>query len=208
MIDDRKRKILIISEGLEEKIYIDKILSFPNIKTNYYSFDPSANVKGNGKIVARYQYEIQTGFYDVVLIFCDGDNGSEQFKEIVKTIGNIFFENIEDGFKVFIFANPTSMQILLSHFGDVALKNVGKMSNAAVIKKMTGVQNYDASKQQIEDIVKQIHFKDLSTFKERLRTMSGNIDETPSTNFLLFLDRFENEDDSWIEEINSLFKKR
>ena len=109
---------------------------------------------------------------------------------------------------VFIFANPTTMQILLSHFGDVTLKNVGKKSNAAVIKKMTGVQNYDASKQQIEDIVKQIHFKDLSTFKERLRTMSDIIDETPSTNFLLFLERFENEDDSWIEEINSLFKKR
>lgn len=54
----RKKNILIISEGFEEKPYIDKILSFPNINKDVYNFPPSVNAKGNGKIFASKKCSI------------------------------------------------------------------------------------------------------------------------------------------------------
>ena len=91
----RRNNVLIIAEGYEEKPYIDKILSFPNINKTVYSFAPSINVKGSGNIPARYQYEIQRGFYDVILVFCDADKGSEQFLNLVYSIGEKFFTDRE-----------------------------------------------------------------------------------------------------------------
>ena len=76
---NRRRNILIIAEGFEEKPYIDKILSFPNINKKLYHFSETINVKGNGNIPAKYQFEQQLDYYDIVLIFCDADNGSEHF---------------------------------------------------------------------------------------------------------------------------------
>ena len=58
MSDGRRKNVLIIAEGYEEKPYIDKILSFPNINKDVYNFGPTVNAKGNGNIVARYQFEI------------------------------------------------------------------------------------------------------------------------------------------------------
>ena len=137
----RKKNILIISEGFEEKPYIDKILFFPNINKTVYNFPPSVNAKGNGRIFARYQYEIQRGFYDLILVFCDADKGSEQFLSIVHEIGEKFFSSKERGFEVFIFANPVTLQIVLSHFGDVSLTKVAKKSNADAVEKLTGIKH-------------------------------------------------------------------
>lgn len=202
----RKKNILIISEGFEEKPYIDKILSFPNINKKVYRFLPSVNVKGNGKIFARYQYEIQRGFYDLILIFCDADKGSEQFLSIVHEIGQKFFSAKEQGFHVFIFANPVTLQIVLSHFGDVALSKVSKKANADIVERLTGIQNYDASQEQIAEMISKIHYSSMGDFKERLSSISNSFKDMPSTNFLLFLDRFESDDPSWVDEINELRK--
>ena len=104
-MNERKKNILIIAEGYEEKPYMDKILSFPNINKEVYLFAPVVNVKGNGNIVERYQFEIQRGYYGIILIFCDADKGSEQFLSIVERIGYHFFNNPRDGIQTFIFAN-------------------------------------------------------------------------------------------------------
>ena len=202
----RKKNILIISEGFEEKPYIDKILSFPNINKVVYNFPPSFNAKGNGKIFAKYQYEIQRGFYDLILIFCDADKGSNQFFSIVHEIGEKFFSSKEDGFNVFIFANPVTLQIVLSHFGDVALTKVSKKSNADIVEKLTGIKDYEASQEQIAEMIGKIHYRSMKEFKDRLNTVSNNFNDLPSTNFLLFLNRFENSDTSWIDKINKLKK--
>ena len=207
MIDgERKKNVLIIAEGQEEKPYIDKILSFPNIKKSTYLFAPAVNAKGNGNISARYQFEVQRGFYDIVLVFCDADKGSEQFLSIVHEIGEKFFSNKEDGIKVFLFANPVTLQIILSHFGDVLLSKVDKKKNAPQVQTLTGVANYDATEEQIKAILDQIHFRSLGDFKKRLAKLSTDFRDVPSTNFLVFLERFESEDTSWIDEINRLRK--
>jgi uncharacterized Rmd1/YagE family protein len=203
----RRKNVLILAEGYEEKPYIDKILSFPNINLKTYYFPPAINVKGNGKIVARYQYEIQRGFNDVILVFCDADKGSSQFLNIVNDIGEKFFVDKKYGLEVFIFANPVTLQIVLSHFGDVMLKNVSKKKNADIVEKLTGVANYDAKEEQIESIINQIHFISIDILKKRLKIISTDFRIIPSTNFLHFLELFESDDCGWIDSINSLRKK-
>lgn len=203
----RKKNILIISEGFEEKPYIDKILSFPNVNKDVYNFPPSVNAKGNGKIFARYQYEIQRGYYDLILVFCDADRGSEQFLSIVYEIGEKFFSSREDGFKVFIFANPVTLQIVLSHFGHILLTKVSKKTNADVVESLTGIKNYDASQEQINEMIGKIHYRSMEDFKGRLSSISYDFNDLPSTNFLLFLNRFENSDTSWVDDINHLKKQ-
>ncbi len=202
----RRKNILIIAEGYEEKPYIDKILSFPNINKDVYFFAETINVKGNGNIPARYQFEIQRGFFDIILIFCDADKGSDQFLSLLYKIGEEFFRNKEDAMKVFIFANPVTLQIVLSHFGEVCLSKVAKNSNAEIVEELTGIVGYKASVEQVNEIIGKIHFNSLDDFKQRLKKISNNFNDNPSTNFLTFLERFENSDSSWIDDINSLRK--
>lgn len=201
-----KKRILILAEGYEEKPYIDKMLGFPNINRDAYEFLETINVKGNGQIVPRYQFEVQRDSADIVLVFCDADKGSEQFWQIVSDIGNNFFSRPEDGIRVFIFANPVTLQIVLSHFGEVGLTKVSKKKNAEVVEKLTGVANYDASQEQVAEIISKIHFRSLDDFKARLSKLSTDPTCVPSSNFLEFLRRFEGDDASWIQEINDLRK--
>ena len=182
-------------------------MSFPNINKEHYCFAETINAKGNGNILARYQYEIQRGFYDVILIFCDADKGSDQFLSVVYQIGDRFFENKEDAMEVFIFANPVTLQVVLSHVGDAYLSKVAKKSNAQIVKELTGIDGYKASQDQISEMIGKIHFSSLEAFKKRLDGISTDFKDVPSTNFLTFLNRFENDDDAWIENINSLRKK-
>ena len=200
------KNVLIIAEGYEEKAYLDKILSFPNIRKDIYRFNAVINSKGSGNIKARYQYALQNGYYDAILIFCDVDNMSDAFLRLLKDIGD-FFENKEDALKVFVLANPVTLQIVLSHFGEVKLTSSGKKTNAPIVETLTGIKNYSAKDEQIKEMVNHIHYDSLEIFKKRLRNVSSKIDDIPSTNFLVFLERFENEDDSWIEEIQNALKK-
>ena len=107
---------------------------------------------------------------------------------------------------MFLFANPVTLQIVLSHFGDVSLTKVDKKKNASQVQALTNVANYDAKEEQIKAILDQIHFRSLENFKKRLAKLSTDFRDVPSTNFLVFLERFESEDTSWIDEINRLRK--
>lgn len=200
VINYSKRNILIIAEGLEEKIYLDKLLCFPNINKDAYCFNAVVNSKGSGNIKARYQYALQNGYYDVILIFCDVDRMSDDFVRLLNEIGE-FFENKEDAMKVFIFANPVTLQIVLSHFGDVNLIKSGKKTNASTVKALTGISNYDAKEDQIRKMINSIRYDSLGDFKKRLGKISTDIKDVPSTNFLWFLTKFEENDTSWVDDI-------
>ncbi|MBR1581694.1 MAG: hypothetical protein IJ656_01545 [Bacilli bacterium] len=206
MSETRRRNILILAEGNEEKPYIDKILSFPNINKEVYNFAEAINVKGNGKIFARYQYEFQKGYYDLILVFCDGDNNSSQFLSFLNSFGEYFFKNKKDSLEVFIYSNPVTLQIILSHFGEVKLKNVGKKTNAKIVEQLTGIKNYSAKNEQIDQLINKINYNSLDLFKNNLSKISSNIKDIPSTNFLMFLNKFESSDSSWINEILKKFK--
>lgn len=206
MSDFRKRNILIIAEGYEEKPYIDKLLSFPNIDKNVYNIQPAVNAKGSGNIFARYQYEFQRNFYDLVLVFCDVDKGSDEFMKLVDKIGEFFLDQ-KDSMSVFMFVNPVTLQVVLSHFGDVHITNVGKKSNCLLVEELTGIQNYDAKEDQIEKMIGKINFQSMDSFKERLKKISTDFKDIPSTNILSFVERFENSDTTWIDQIIALMNK-
>ena len=52
-----------------------------------------------------------------------------------------------------------------------------------------------------------IYYHSIDDFKRRLSKISNSFEDIPSTNFLLFLERFESDDTSWIDDVNSLRKK-
>ena len=201
-----KKNILILAEGYEEKYYIEKIVNFPFIKDNYI-FSPIINLKGNGKILARYQYEFQTNRHDLILVFADADEGSNQFIEIIEKLGLRIFGDATKGKLVFMFVNPVTLQIVLSHFGVVKLLNKSKKENSKFVFDYTGIDNYDAKEEQIKEMIDGIYYQSIDGFKRRLSKISNNFEDIPSTNFLLFLERFESDDTSWIDDINSLKKK-
>lgn len=203
-----KKRVLIIGEGFEEKPYLDKLLSFPIFGADcHYSFAPVINVKGNGNIFARYQFEMQRGFNDAVLIFCDADKGSEQFLQIRDKIGEMYFENKEDAMLVFMFVNPVTLQVVLSHFGDVKITKVSKKKNAEIVEQLTGIKDYDAKDDQIAEMIGKIFYRSYEEMKKKVSNISTSFNDLPSTNFLLFLERFEGDDDSWIDQINNAMKK-
>ena len=103
--------------------------------------------------------------------------------------------------RLVIFANPCTMQIVLSHFGDVDLKNQGKKTNGKIIKDLTGVEGYDAHADQVKELCSKIFRHSYYEMRERVKEMDKGDEVSGSTNFIHFLDKFENEDISWIKDI-------
>ena len=196
-----KKSILILAEGFEEKPYIEKIISFPCISKNYH-FSKVVNLKGNGNIISRYQYEFQTNKYDLVLVFADADKGSEQFIKIIESLGERLFGEKEKGGLIFMFVNPVTMQVVLSHLGEVSLTHKSKKANTTIIKDMTGIDNYTAKSDQIDAIIKMVKYSNYNDMKNRIRKLSEDYHDIPSTNILRFFENFENDDTTWIDEIN------
>ena len=128
------------------------------------------------------------------------------FLSLVRNIGEQFFAKKENGIEVFIFANPVTLQLVLSHFGDALLTKSSKKINKEIVEKLTGIKNYDAKKEQIKEMIDKIHFSSMDVFKERISKISLDYNVVPSTNFLIFLKRFESEDAGWIDAINNLKK--
>ena len=112
--------------------------------------------------------------------------------------------NIAD--QLVMFVNPVTLQVVLLHYGEVKLNNVGKKTNAAIVEQMTGIKDYDAKEEQIIEMMNGIHFRSYQDFKNRLKTLPNNVEDSPSTNLLTFLERFASDDNSWIDDINNLLK--
>ena len=75
-------------------------------------------------------------------------------------------------------------------------------ANSSIIYEITGIKNYDAKEEQIKEIISKINTKNYYEMKNRIKNISTDYHDIPSTNFLLFLNRFEDDDTSWIDEIN------
>ena len=76
-----KPKVCIICEGLEEKLYMDKLESLKMWNQNYsFKF---IDAKGASNVFSRYQHEYNNNNNWVTLVFCDVDKSPH--KEYVKT---------------------------------------------------------------------------------------------------------------------------
>lgn len=195
------RRICIICEGDEETDYINALLN-KKVFSDKYSFDDPINAKSINNIYNRYTDKYQSNSYDLVLIFCDTDKGpSEKYKEIKQKVNDFHGIDIVDN--IIIFGNPCTMQIILSHFGEIKLTSQSKHVNAEYIEELTGIKGYDARAEQRKDLFSKIKRKNYEVMKENIKKLSTNDEDTSSTNFLRFIEKFENDDDGWIDEINS-----
>ena len=193
------KKICIICEGYEELDYIE-VLKNKAVFSNKYDFI-TVNAKSINTIIARYQEKFQSDSYSLVLIFCDTDKGpSEKYKEIKQKINEFHEADVADD--IIIFGNPCTMQIILSHFAEIKLTSQSKSVNAKYIKELTGIQNYKATDKQRKELFSKIKRENYDVMKENVKNLSTNDEELSSTNILKFIEKFESDDDSWIDEIN------
>ena len=195
----QKHKVCVICEGYEEKAYIDRLLDL-NIWNHYDII--AINAKGAPNIPARFQDAFQNNNYEIILVFCDTDKFPFRTYLPVKKGINAFLGKRKAAEKLIIYANPCTMQIILSHFGDVSLSSQSKKVNAPIIEQLTGVKDYDAKDDQVKAICSKISRRNYAEMKTRVESINCADDITPSTNFIVFLNRFESENAKWISDIN------
>ncbi len=203
---NRKHKICIICEGNEDYEYMMRLLQL-NVWDDAYDFIP-INAKSASNIPARFQDAYQNDRYELILVFCDTDKEPyREYTQVKKKINN--FLNKQKAFeKLAIFANPCTMLIILLHFEKVSLKNQGKKTNGATIERLTGVKDYDAHEEQIKEICGKIFRKSYKDMRRRVAEINYPDTTSGSTNFIVFLERFESSDNKWIAAIQNYLKEK
>lgn len=197
-------KILIICEGFEEYDYITKLKEC-NVWSSAYNIKPR-NAKSIDNLIAIYQNEYQNANYDLIVLFCDTEMMPyEQFGKLREAIDG--FHGNKSADKLIIYANPCTMQIILSHFDKVKLTSNSKTKNSALIKKLTGVEDYIAEENQRKAIMKHINAKNYLNMKNNLNGIAIDYDKVPSTNAVYWFELFESENTKWVQEINKKIEK-
>ena len=196
----KKQKICIICEGFEDHFYINRLEEL-QVWKDVYDFVP-INVKSASNIFPRYQNEYNNNSYSAILVFCDTDKAPYREYAPLKKKINEFHSKTSASGKVVIFANPCTMQIILSHFGDVMLTTQSKKTNVPLIFALTGVENYDAHDDQVKAICRKITKTNYEAMKVRIASINRGDQTTSSTNFMDFIERFESDDLRWIKTLN------
>ena len=195
-----KHKICIICEGNEEYKYLERLKEL-NVWNDCYEFS-LVNAMGNGNIPARYQDRYQNGAYEVVLVFCDTQKKPyEQYEDIKRKI-NEFHGTNNAAKEVIIFANPCTLQIVSKHWTDEIIKSPAKPVNAPMIEKYTGVSNYKAKADQIDEVMDHVTKENYEKMRQRVIEMSQNDSEIGGSNFCEFVKHFESSDAEWEDIIN------
>ena len=200
MTKSKTRKICIICEGFEEIDYLSTLIN-KAVFSNKYNF-VLINSKSINNISNIYQIRYQSDSYDLVLAFCDTDKSpSKRYKEIKSEINEFHEKNVADD--IIIFGNPCTMQIILSHFAEIKLTSQSKSVNSKYIEKYIGIKNYKATNEQRKELFGKIKRNNYEKMKENVAKLTTNDQEISSTNILKFVERFESEDDTWIDELNN-----
>lgn len=199
---DHRHKVCVICEGDEDFEYFKRLINL-SVWDKAYEFIPQ-NAHGESNIPSLYSNLYQNDRYEAVLIFCDTDKApyreySLLKKKLVEFHGGTTKTSVTE--RIIIFANPCTMQIILSHFGDVSLKNQGKKTNAALIEQLTGISNYDAHLNQIQELCGKIIRRNYADMKRRVELINNPDTVSASTNFIGFLNQFESDDVEWIHGI-------
>ena len=201
-----KHKICVICEGEEDFAYFTRLTELA-VWDRTYEFK-QVNAKSASNIPAAYENYYQNNSYEAILVFCDTDKFPyREYALIKQKISDFHGENNTALGKIIIFANPCTMQIILSHFGEVSLVNQGKKTNADIIEKLTGVSNYDAHSDQIKAICSKIFHRTYSDMRERVAAINNPDTVSGSTNFIEFLPKFESTDTAWIQELKDCLTK-
>ena len=199
---NNKIKLCIVCEGHEEYDYIQTLINL-NIFNNKYDIKP-INAGSNSSIFPFYQDLFANQSYDLVLIFCDTDKDTSYYEELKEKINKHHNQKITDD--ILIFANPCTMQIILSHFSDdVSLQTQNKKKNGLIIESLTSVKDYDAHNDQRAIIMSKITKENYLYMKKNIASISIYDMDKPSSNILKFLNLFESNNYNWIDNIKNKF---
>lgn len=205
---DHRHKVCVICEGDEDFAYFKRLKEL-SVWNEIYEFVPQ-NAHGESKIASMYASIYQNDNYEIVLILCDTDRAPQtQYQLLKKKL--IEFHGGDKRLRIdkfVIFAIPCTMQIILSHFGDVSLRSQGKKTNADVIERYTGIIGYDAHQEQIRELCGKIYQRSYSEMKRRIALINNPDTELGSTNFIVFLQLFESDNVKWISDTRSYLDKK
>ena len=199
-----QKKICIVCEGYEEFDYITRLKSC-NVWNPIYSVT-AKNVQSIDNIAAVYQNEFQNDNHDLVIVFCDTEvEPYRQFKLLCDKIDK--FHNRKIAKDIVFFANPCTMQIILSHFRKVSMDTNSKSKNAKLIMQLTGVAEYVAKKEQRNAINRQIDSQNYIQMKTNILSLGADYKTCPSTNFLKLLENLESSNPSWVKQLAKKIEK-
>lgn len=192
-------QICIVCEGEEEFDYLNRLKELGVFSKKYLiRLD---NARTITQIVPHYHSWYGRDDYDLVLVFCDTEmTPYDQFNKIKLGLLNLFCSKklVE---KVLFFANPCTMQIILSHFQDIKLKSNNKKVNGPIIAKLTGVKNYSAKERQRYAIMKKLNTNNYEILKNNLSKLETKDTILGSTNFLKLLNCLESDNPKWIRDL-------
>jgi len=215
----KKIKIHFLLEGNEEESLFNIINKFgigENIDVSYH------NCNGGGRMPAIYQYELQSGNYDIIYCVYDVDYSNEDKnsmfskiqKGLLRTLGNK-----DDVNKISLCTNPNILLILLCGYtNDInELKDISKnkSKNTDLIKKYCSLsfnkKEYDASKWQLELIEYDYFYTNVASYDKiinKLETLNNNyLGKEIGSNIILVLKAIKENNVSFFEKIISEVNK-
>ncbi len=201
---DNRIKITIICEGLEEEQYLSKLRSF----NRWNEKDLNIKIVNPGGISATYTYldhdRTSGNKADYYFIFCDtGDSGKQSridFKEkVIDKINDDYFGK-NPSKEIVIFANPCTMQIILSHFKRAHVTTEDIDTIKEYVAKTAGIRAYKKDDLHIKQLMNQINSKNYSAMKRRIHFKSRNYKRKNSTNAYKMFSRLEKKDTKWVSK--------
>ncbi len=114
--EKKLRNICLILEGFEEYYYFKRILDFPCFKGTY-NVD-IRNAKAASNIPSIFQAAYAKNFYEIIFVVCDKDRNPEQYVNIISKLDDIL--GTWQSERNCDFTCPCTLQVILSHFGDVS----------------------------------------------------------------------------------------
>ena len=199
---DKRTKICIICEGNEEERYINRLKEL-----RVWNDDYNVTVRNAGsidKIASEYEYAFSSVNYDIVLIMCNTEIPPyEKFIALKEKIDAFHDAAVSD--KIIFYANPCTMQLILSHFADIRLKTNNKSAIARdYLKKYCGLTEYRAREKELDAIMRKLTKENYCVMRKNLRNVPTTCDSMPGTNFLCLLAFLSDESHTWIDDINDL----
>ena len=192
-------KILIICEGSEEFDYLCRLRSL-----NVWSHDFGVEVKNAhsiDKIADLYEYYYSLDSYKLIVVFCDTEKAPyNQFLAMQTKIQNFHDKKKITDHLVF-FANPCTMQIVLSHFDKVTLKSNDKSENADLIRKLTGVKDYRAMEKQRKAIMDKLSPENYKAMEDRITQLSSDYRSIPGSNAIVLFSALDAGNMEWVKSI-------
>lgn len=193
-----RRSVCLILEGYEEYYYFKKLLTL-GVFSPVYDIK-LINAKSASSIPAKYQDALASNSSSIVLIVCDRDRTPREYEGILQGIENIVGNG--RGEKIITFTRPCTLQVILYHFGEATLTTPAKRAARVDVLRLTGVAHYDAHQRQLDDICQKIHRRSWDVMRGRLKLLSTDPNDMPSSNMDLLFERLCTDDFAWIDDLN------